>query len=436
MLKTYQESWLNLSHRIFRRGGFVANVGTLLAGNVSAQAIGFLSLPFITRLYKPDDFGLMTLILSFIGLSSVIASFRYEISIVLPKNDDSAQNILVLCLFIVCGYSLLLLIIVPFLKDYVDIWMNVKGIGNLLWLVPVGVFATGLCQVFRLWYTRKKKFYLLSICQITTSVTTAGVKISAGLLFGSIAFWLIAGNVLGLLLAAVIFGFNFINANYHDFRRNITKQKIVDAAREFRKFPTYNAPTSLINSLSQNIPNFLFAYYFSPEVVGFYGLASSILRKPISLLSDAIRRVFLQKVSELQSASQSLRGSFVKATLGLAVVGVIPFGAVMLGGEWIFSTLFGQTWSTAGHYSQLLAPWLFLGFINPPATQIILVKQRLSFDLKWNIVVLILRAMAIMGASFISNEPWVAVALFSTVGTVANLYLIGFAFIISDSNKS
>lgn len=273
----------------------------------------------------------------------------------------------------------------------------------------------------------------MSVCRFATSVTTAGFKISAGLLFGSVAFWLIAGNVIGLIIAAVIFGYKFIGEYFYDVRKSISKQKIVDVAKEFNKFPTINAPTALINSFSQNIPNFLFAFYFSPEVVGFYGLANSILRKPISLLSDAIRRVFLQKISELQSASKSLRESFVKATLGLVLIGIIPFGGIMLGGEWIFSIFFGKEWSTAGYYSQFLAPWLFFGFINPPATQILLAKQKLFFDLKWNITVIVFRSLSIIGASFISSEAWVAVALFSTVGVIANLYLMIYAFLISDS---
>lgn len=436
MRKTCKESWLNLSQKYFKPGGFVANVGTILAGNVSAQVVGFLALPIITRLYSPNDFGLLTLISSFIALLSVIASLRYEISIVLPRTDSQAQSVLVLCLIMVSGYSLFLLFIIPFLKDYIDAWFNIEGLSNLLWLVPIGVLITGFNNPFSYWYIRKKKYYLLSKCRFTASVTTAGIKISAGLLFGSIAFWLIAGNVIGLLLAVVILGLNFINEYFHGFRKNISKQKIVDAAKEFKKFPTFNAPTAFFNELSGNIPNFLFAFYFSFEVVGFYGLASSILRKPISLLSDAIRKVFLQKVSELQSASKSLRESFVKATLGLAVLGIIPFGGITVGGEWIFSIFFGKEWATAGYYSQLLAPWLFLGFINPPATQIILAKQKLSFDLKWNITVLIFRTLSIIVASFISSEAWVAVALFSIVGTVANLYLIIYVFFISDSIKS
>lgn len=434
--KTFRELWLNLFQRFARPGGFITNVGTLLAGNISAQVVGFLVIPIITRLYNPDDFGFMTLISSLIGVTSVIACFRYEIPIALPRTDVKAQNILALCLLIAFVYSLFLFFLVPFLRDNIDSLLNKEHIKNLIWFVPIGVFGTGLELPLRYWYIRKKKFYLLSIYQVATSVTSASIKILAGVLFGSLAFWLIAGNVIGLLIPVAILLFKFINEHLPEFETNISKKRVVDVAKEFNKFPTYNVPTALMNSFSQNIPTFLFAYYFSSEIVGFYGLASTVLRKPIILLSDAIRKVFFQKVSELQSAGQSLRENFIKATLGLVVVGVIPFGGVVLGGEWIFSVLFGEDWSTAGYYSQLIAPWLFLGFINPPATQIILVKQKLSFDLKWNIVVLISRALSIIGASFISTEPGFALVLFSTVGIIANLYLIVFAFFLSDSIKS
>lgn len=44
---------------------------------------------------------------------------------------------------------------------------------------------------------------------------------------------------------------------------------------------------------------------------------------------------------------------------------------------------------------QLLSPMLFLVFINPPSTQIILSKQRLRFNLIFNSVLILVRGFSI-----------------------------------------
>ena len=46
------------------------NFAKLLSANVVAQAIGLLVYPVLTRLYAPDDFGLLNLFLSIGGIHS------------------------------------------------------------------------------------------------------------------------------------------------------------------------------------------------------------------------------------------------------------------------------------------------------------------------------------------------------------------------------
>lgn len=421
---------LGVARRYLKPGGFLIDAGTLVGGSVAAQAIGFFAAPIITRLYTPNDFGYMTLIASFIGTLSAIACLRYQIAIVLPKANSKAYNVFALCLVIVLVFAISLFFLVAAFRHQIATWMSVAGLQKWLWFVPVGVLVSGLKLALDHWYTRTKKFFLLSISQITRSLTASTTKILAGLLVGSSTFWLITGNVVGIIGAALLLGATFIKHSLFDLRHGFTKNELRQVAKEFKKFPIYNAPTAILNSASQNIVIFMFAYYFPLEALGLYGLANSILRKPVQLVAKSIRRVFLQKAAEMQANGLGLSGPLMKATLGLAVLGLIPFGTIALSGEWLFSMFFGKQWAVAGYYAQLLTPWLFLLFINPPATQIILVKQKLFFELKYNILLTLSRAFAVITASFVSSEPWVAVAFFSAVGVIANIYILIYAFIL------
>lgn len=414
--------------KYLKRGGFISNVVKLLAGNVAAQAIGLITAPIIARLYTPEDFGSMTLVTSIIGILSVFSCLRYEQAIVLPKDNKDGLNLLVLCLIISCLFAFFLLFFVWLLKNVQGIFPGISALGNLLWFVPLGVFTLGICRSFVYWQTRIKNFSILSINRVFIQVSVASSKIASGFWIGSSAGWLITGNIIGQLTGIIILGYTLLRYYLNDLRKTIRKPDILRAAQEFRDFPKYRIWTGFLNSVSQNLPVFWLAYFFSSEVVGFFGLANSLLKRPIELISKSISRVFLQKAAETEARGQDHRKNLTKATLGLAFIGIIPFGILMIGGREIFTFIFGNEWSEAGLYAQLLAPWLFTGFIKSPSAQFLLVKRKLRFGLYFNIVNIIFISLAIVIGMLLCPEPWGALLLFSAIGVLSNLYFIRFAF--------
>lgn len=420
--------------RYFKRDGFIFNVSALMAGNISAQAIGFLLTPLITRLYLPADFGMLSLLMSIIGVLSVISCLRYETVIVLPKSYEDGLNIFSLCILNAFIYSILLSVVVMFFGDQIRYTTKVEGLSQLLWIIPIGVLIKGLHLSFRYWFARHKKFTTLSKAQVAMPIATAIIKITAALLVGSSAIWLIFGNLTGILVFSIILASLSVKKIVNDIPRYVSFKKMKRIAFHYKEFPTYNLATALLNALSKNLPFMLLAYYFSKDIVGYYGLCAAMLSKPQMLISNSVRNVFLQKAAELNNLGKSTRDAYVKTITSLFLIGIIPFGIVTFFGPTIFSIVFGEKWIKAGEFAQLIAPWLFLMFVNPPATQIIIVQRKLKFYLIFDIFLLIFRLLAIRLGIFLSPNPLISIGLFSLVGFIANLYLIIYAFIISDKS--
>ena len=82
--------------RLKPKSEFSKNVVTLMTGTTIAQAIPIAISPILTRIYSPEDFGMFALYFSILALVGVIATARYEIAIVLPKDDEEAIKILAL----------------------------------------------------------------------------------------------------------------------------------------------------------------------------------------------------------------------------------------------------------------------------------------------------------------------------------------------------
>ncbi len=69
------------------RSEFSRNVLTLMTGTTIAQAIPIAISPILTRIYTPEDFGMLALFIAITAIFGSIANGRYELATMLPKKD-------------------------------------------------------------------------------------------------------------------------------------------------------------------------------------------------------------------------------------------------------------------------------------------------------------------------------------------------------------
>jgi O-antigen/teichoic acid export membrane protein len=79
----------------------VKNFMVLLSGAVIAQALPALFSPIISRIYSPIDFANFAYWSSIANTVAVISTLRYELAIVLPKNNEDAKQILKGSIFLI-----------------------------------------------------------------------------------------------------------------------------------------------------------------------------------------------------------------------------------------------------------------------------------------------------------------------------------------------
>ena len=72
------------------RSEIYRNAAKMLSGNAIAQMVGLLFYPLLTRLYRPEDFGLLNLFLSIGGVLVLVANADYHYAVLLPKNEKKA----------------------------------------------------------------------------------------------------------------------------------------------------------------------------------------------------------------------------------------------------------------------------------------------------------------------------------------------------------
>ncbi|NPD46429.1 MULTISPECIES: lipopolysaccharide biosynthesis protein [unclassified Lentimicrobium] len=375
----------------FKKSGFMGPVLTILSGSTLAQLIPLASEIILVRLFTPAEFGILALFLAVATLFSALATARYEMAIVLPKEDDKAINILALSLTIALLMTILSGIIVWIFGEQISQIAKSPALFPFLKWVPLFVLVSGIFQSFNLWATRKKYYKNIAYSKVSQSSTNASVSIGTGYLgFNSIG--LIWGQISGWFIGSLPLIFKFWR-NDMSLLKSVNRVEIVRQAKEHSDFPKINSLHVLSDIGQQSIVNIIISRFFSDATLGFYSRMIRIVKVPAGFIGSAMGQVFYQKASEQWQKDKDIRALFTSQVKMMALLGLPIFILLAIFGTQIFGFVLGKDWAIAGHYAQILSPWLFLNFLISPFTHIPLITQNqkrfFALSLSMNIMVII-----------------------------------------------
>lgn len=351
-------------------------------GTLFAQIINLLLTPLLTRIYTPEDFGLQTVYVTVVGILS-FGAFKYEMGIPISKDNKIAMNVLALCLLVLFTFSALLFILLFFCGNFILEFVGFDSLKAQWYLIPLGVLLTGLYKVFYLWASRIKDYKLISRTTIKQSINSNIVKLAMGFTnTGSLG--LILGSIVGQSS-----GFLFLSRSImknKELLKFIQPKEILSCLKHFKNFPLYNFPTHIISILGEKAPIIFFTVYFGNHIVGYYGLAYTIVRLPMSLIGQAVGDVFFSEAASIgRNNPKRLKELSNNLLKRLMIVGIIPLLVLLIAAPQLFSLVFGKEWYQAGEYARIISVMLFFILIFAPISRVYEVfekqKQRLIIDI-------------------------------------------------------
>ena len=405
---------------------FFRALAVVVGGSAAAQIINLVCAPIATRLYGPTAFGVLGVFLALVYGLSPVATLAYEQATVLPKSDDEARILVRLSLVIAACFSAALLLVFGVARDQIA---HLVGFGASPWyllLVPAVVFFTASEATLIQWMMRIKLFKTISASGVAYAAILNGLRIGLGLFVPTGPALLLenaAGDVsyLSMLWSRVGASLRFDSSPRQRAESGVTTKH---AARSYRDFPLFRAPEVLINSVSQNLPTIILAALFGPAAAGFYALAVRVLQLPGTLISSSLGTVFLPRAARAGHEGEPLRPLLLRATGGLALAGILPFGLVVVLGPWLFGFVFGNQWVLAGQYARWIALWQYLSFLNTPCVQAIPILGVQKEFLVFGVVTLPIRVGALLAGALVLSSGVAAIALFSLSMVAANVVLI------------
>ena len=347
---------INILSRIWKSSS-ARNVGKLLSANVFAQLLGILVYPILTRMYAPEEFALLSLFTSILGVAVLVATGEYQYAIVLPKEEEKARALVKLSgtiMLVVVGVFCLSL---PFSSSIVSLF-HAPELAHWWWAMPLSVAVIGSWNILNYWYIRRKAFTRISGYQVSQSALSAGAKIGLGAL-GQLHGGMILASVMAPLLSILIsIGLAWKKHLSELFSSPATPMK--EVAREYANFPKYNLPHALVNSLAQAMPVWLLTPVFGLKEVGMFSLAMMASYVPLSIIARACYQVLFQKVSVLVQDRQPITSVLRQFMFGMSAVLLVGMGAIYWVMPQLVTFLFGTEWLESASIIRALYPYLVL----------------------------------------------------------------------------
>lgn len=389
---------------------FLRGVGILSGGTAGAQILMILAAPLLTRLYTPEDFGVLAVYAGLLSVISVIACLRYEIAIPLPKTDVASFNIMFLCLLTLTAVTLILALPILFFRTELVSALGLEAVAEFTWLIPVGVYAIGLYSILNYWAIRKKSFKDIALTRLSQALTTLSIQI--GLFkFGAVS--LVSGQAAGQGAGA----FRLLQKlDKKRFRQSIRAKRVRLLAYRYRNFPLFSTWTGFFNALGNQLPPIMFAAFFSSGIAGLYALAHRVTSVPASVIGQSVANVFLSSAPEARRGG-TLDGLLFNVVHALALL-AFPAGMfLVINAEFLFAIVFGENWRDAGVYAAILVPMLAIGFITAPVTTLCAVLDKQVAGAVFQFFMMAVRVGSIVFGVHVSDSL-IALKLFSGLSAV------------------
>lgn len=356
-----------------------------------SQVLMLIATPFLTRLYSPEDFGLLAILTGVVSILTVLSSFRYAQALPIAESDTERNHILVLCNGITVGMAFIIVAVILIYDSGSEVGANKSLFADVMWLIPIGFIAVGLQNSHRMLYLARKRFPMVALSQIFKTITTIGIQLSLFSLGGlGIALGFVTGfGVSAFILVAPALG------EFYKESPAVSWQGIRRVAHRHRNFPLYSSWSGVINNISQYLPYFILPIYFGPATAGFFLLANRMVFSPISLVVRATADVFIPYAADARK-NGTLGDLTAKLVKNMATLTAIPVVILVTISPQIFQRVFGEAWELSGILAQILAVSVFFNVIGNPLTRLFSILERQKMGFLFDVILGCARAVALV----------------------------------------
>lgn len=373
----------------------------MAAGTAAGQLISLMGYPVIARFYTPESFGYFASISAVVSVVAVAATLRCEMAIISARTDAEATRLAMLCMGAAVITTLaMLLLVYPLVQ--LNVFPAVVASPAGLLLFGILVLATAATAVTRPWALRQHAFGAVAQGSLLQHVIRTVVGMTGGVL-GAHWLWLAAGIAVSRTYVSI-----------HLFRRirvatgaakRASFRSIACTAQRHSSFIRWGAPDAVLDSLAALAPVPLIAATYGADEAGQFAFAFQVASLPAIMITASVADAFHVDIAASIRAGHDCSAKFLRMLGTLTLIAAGPSLALAYGGTFLFTQLFGETWSPAGTTAGILAIWTFSSFVVSPVSRIVFVLHGQRVKLLYSIFTLVVSLGTILGMWYFRQSP-------------------------------
>lgn len=372
------------------RRPFLKNVSVMLTGAALGQSVSILLSPVLTRLFSPQQFGVLSIYTAILTIVVVMASLRYEMTLPLAASDEDAINLAAVCgCALAAMTAVLALIAFTFPMSWARlIWptaLSATRVHIYCGMLVLGFFCLGAYYIALYLATRQGGYRAVANTRIAQGVVGPLSQIGMGLAHLG-GHGLVLGSIIGQ--SAGTFGLlRKVLAGRDDLLRAVSWRRMKALAARYRRFPLIASWAALLDQLGGNqLLYLLVSVQFSPRIAGFIFLAERIVARPLSIVGTSILQVFLGEASKTVSSDPAkLKSRFYQVTtrqFGLALVWIVTAN---LAAAELFPFAFGAKWSEGVVYLQAMSLGYLIQAVVLPVFHTLQIMEKQALAAAWQV---------------------------------------------------
>ena len=397
------------------RHGISWNVVNLIAN----KGISIIVRLLLARLLVPEDFGLIAMIIIFLGLINIFVDFGLKNALIQRKRDTDTLLLNDSAFWFLLGggvfwTTVFLLAGIPLMA-----WLyDEPQLKTLATVMGLSIILHSLSIVPEARLTRRMDFKSLVIAEAIATLTASAITISMA--FSGAGVWALVVQQLSLSIIRSTLIWRF--ARWHP-RWQFTWQSL----HSVMGFSGWMLGNQVVHYLRNNMDKALIGYLLGATSLGIYTLAFMLTETMRVQISNVIGQVMFPAYSRIQDDRTEIKRLYLNVIRYMTLT-IFPIATLLiLYAEPLILLLFGEEWIDATNPVQILAlaSMVFVLSGDPSAVLRGLGKPDLAFLISlWNTVIVGLPSLVI-GTTYygINGTAW-AVVIHYLTSRVASQFFI------------
>lgn len=313
--------------------------------NVFRQILGIIGLLIYARLLSPNDFGIISVMMIFVGFLEIFMDMGTSAAIIQKENPSEKLLSSIFYFNIMVGIALFLMLVL--ISYPVASFFSMPEIQLLLPLLAINFIITSFGIVQKARYEKLLDFKDITIFQIVSNVGSLIIGISCavyGLGIYSIIFHTLS---LSLIFVVLIWKYSKWRPVIHFEWSDIAS---------IWKYTMNLSLFNFINYFTRKTDVFLIGKFLGSSSLGVYSLAYRVMLYPILNISQVLLRILFPAFAKIQHDKNKLRDIYLRVIFAISIISFPIMMGLIVSAETLVPILFGDKWVGLEIIIMILAP--------------------------------------------------------------------------------